>query len=51
MRFSWQLTNMLHRFDGEDSYAAQMRKASLLHLSQSETARRELAENYVGLPF
>ena len=51
MRFSWQLTNMLHRFDGEDSFAAQMRKASLMHLSQSETARRELAENYVGLPF
>lgn len=51
MRFSWQLTNMLHRFDGEDSFAAQMRKATLLHLSQSETARRELAENYVGLPY
>ncbi len=51
MRFSWQMTTMLHRFDGEDSFAAQMRKASLLHLSQSETARRELAENYIGLPF
>ena len=51
MRFSWQLTTMLHQFDGEDSFAAQMRKASLLHLSQSETARRELAENYVGLPY
>ncbi len=51
MRFSWQMTNMLHRFDGEDSFAAQMRKATLKHLSQSETARKELAENYVGLPF
>ncbi len=51
MRFSWQMTTMLHRFDGEDSFAAQMRKATLYHLSQSETARRDLAENYIGLPF
>lgn len=50
MRFSWQMTEMMHRFDGEDSFAAQMRKATLKHLSQSETARRELAENYIGLP-
>lgn len=51
MRFSWQMTTMLHQFDGEDGFAAQMRKATLHHLSQSETARRELAENYIGLPF
>ena len=51
MRFSWQMTMMLHRFEGEDSFAGQMRKATLQHLSQSETARRELAENYIGLPY
>lgn len=51
MRFSWQMTTMLHNFEGEDSFAAQMRKATLKHLSQSETARRDLAENYVGLPY
>lgn len=51
MRFSWQMTTMLHHFDGEDGFAAQMRKATLSHLSKSETARRDLAENYVGLPF
>ncbi|MHA3916508.1 4-hydroxybenzoate 3-monooxygenase [Halovulum sp. GXIMD14793] len=51
MRFSWQMTTMLHQFEGEDSFAAQMRKATLHHLSQSETARRDLAENYIGLPF
>jgi len=34
-----------------DSFAAQMRKATLAHLSKSETARRDLAENYIGLPF
>lgn len=51
MRFSWQMTSMLHQFEGEDSFAAQMRKATLAHLAQSDTARRDLAENYVGLPF
>lgn len=51
MRFSWQMTMMLHRFDGEDNFAAQMRRATLAHLAESETARRDLAENYVGLPF
>ncbi|MFT3691005.1 4-hydroxybenzoate 3-monooxygenase [Paenirhodobacter sp.] len=51
MRFSWQMTTMLHRFDGEDSFAAQMRRATLAHLAESETARRDLAENYVGLPY
>lgn len=51
MRFSWQMTTMLHRFEGEDSFAAQMRRATLDHLAQSETARRDLAENYVGLPY
>jgi p-hydroxybenzoate 3-monooxygenase len=51
MRFSWQMTTMMHQFEGEDSFAAQMRKATMRHLADSETARRELAENYIGLPF
>lgn len=51
MRFSWQMTTMLHRFDDEDNFAGQMRRATLSHLAHSETARRELAENYVGLPY
>ncbi|MFC3060758.1 4-hydroxybenzoate 3-monooxygenase [Paenirhodobacter populi] len=51
MRFSWQMTTMLHRFDGEDGFAAQMRRATLAHLAESGTARKDLAENYVGLPY
>lgn len=51
MRFSWQMTTMLHQFDGEDSFAGAMRRATLGHLATSETARRDLAENYIGLPF
>ncbi|RPE67021.1 p-hydroxybenzoate 3-monooxygenase [Pacificibacter maritimus] len=51
MRFSWQMTTMMHQFDGEDSFAAQMRKATFSHLKTSQTARRDLAQNYIGLPF
>ncbi|WP_295042957.1 4-hydroxybenzoate 3-monooxygenase [uncultured Paracoccus sp.] len=51
MRFSWQMTMMLHRFDDEDSLAARMRRATLAHLAESEAAQRDLAENYVGLPY
>lgn len=51
MRFSWQMTMMLHRFDDEDGFSAQMRRATLAHLAESETAQRDLAENYVGLPY
>ena len=51
MRFSWSMTTMMHRFEGEDAFAEQMRKATLDHLSRSETARKDLAENYIGLPF
>ena len=45
------MTAILHFFEGEDNFAGQMGKASLADLAQSETARRELAENYVGLPY
>lgn len=51
MRFSWQMTTMLHRFDDEDGFAARMRRATLAHLAESEAAQRDLAQNYVGLPF
>ncbi|MCD1618749.1 4-hydroxybenzoate 3-monooxygenase [Salipiger manganoxidans] len=51
MRFSWQMTTMLHQFEGEDSFAAQMRRATLAHLADSETAQKDLAENYIGLPY
>lgn len=51
MRFSWQMTTMLHSFEGEDSFAERMRGATLSHLAQSKVAQRDLAENYVGLPF
>ncbi|KAA9007842.1 4-hydroxybenzoate 3-monooxygenase [Histidinibacterium aquaticum] len=50
-RFSWWMTSMLHVFPEIDDFGRRMQKAEFDRLTGSETARRDLAENYVGLPF
>lgn len=50
MRFSNQMTQLLHKFETEDAFAKKMRESVFRHLATSETARRDFAENYVGLP-
>ena len=51
MRFSWQLTMMMHRFPDSSPYDRKMQKAELAYLMSSEAAQSAWAENYVGLPF
>ena len=46
--FSWFMTSMLHR--SGDEFDAQLQLSQLLRIATSETAARELAENYTGLP-
>jgi p-hydroxybenzoate 3-monooxygenase len=46
--FSWFMTSMLHR--SGDDFDAQLQLAQLRRITSSETAARELAENYTGLP-
>ena len=48
-RFSWWFTRLTHRFDG-DPFEQRMKVAELNYLIDSETGRRMVAENYVGLP-
>lgn len=48
-RFSTWLTEAVHRMD-DDPYKHRLRLAQLDHLVRSESASRDLAENYVGLP-
>ena len=48
VRFSWWLTNVLHRMDGEP-FTRRVQQAELDYLSQSRNAQAALAENYVGL--
>ncbi len=49
-RFSWWLTSLMHNFDQEPAFQAKLQTAELDYLLGSESARRVLAENYVGLP-
>ena len=50
-RFSWSMTNLLHRFPDQTAFDLQMQRADLAYLAQSEAAQTSLAENYVGLPY
>lgn len=50
-RFSWWMTSILHDFPDSGAFDRRMQRAEFEYLVQSETARRSLAENYVGLPY
>ncbi len=49
-RFSWQLTRLMHRFPDDGAFDRKMQLAELDYIASSETARKAIAENYVGLP-
>ncbi|MGC1212737.1 MAG: 4-hydroxybenzoate 3-monooxygenase [Micromonospora sp.] len=48
--FSWWMTSMLHRLDGEDAYEAKLQSSTLRYVATSPAYATSLAENYVGLP-
>lgn len=50
-RFSWWMTQLLHRFDDSTSFQEKMRLAEFQYLVSSPRHQATLAENYVGLPF
>ncbi|HEX6287039.1 MAG TPA: 4-hydroxybenzoate 3-monooxygenase, partial [Acidimicrobiia bacterium] len=51
VRFSWWMTQTMHRFPGmSDDFDRRLQQTELEYLFQSENARKSLAENYVGLP-
>jgi p-hydroxybenzoate 3-monooxygenase len=49
-RFSWWLTQLMHRFPHDDQITAKFQQAELDYLMHSEAGLRTIAENYVGLP-
>jgi p-hydroxybenzoate 3-monooxygenase len=49
-RFSWSLTQLMHRFPDAGQFDRRMQMAELAYIATSEAAQRSLAENYVGLP-
>jgi p-hydroxybenzoate 3-monooxygenase len=50
-RFSWWMTNLLHRFPGASPFDGRRQIAELDYVTRSRAASQTLAENYVGLPF
>jgi len=50
-RFSWSMTNLLHRFPEQSQFDLRMQQAQLDYLESSRAAQTALAENYLGLPY
>lgn len=51
VRFSWSMTQLLHRFPDQGDFGQRIQEAELEYLSSSRAAQTALAENYVGLPY
>lgn len=49
-RFSWWMTQLLHRFDDASPFDERRQIAELAYVTGSRAAATTLAENYVGLP-
>jgi len=50
-RFSWWMTNLLHRFPDQSAFDLKMQRADQEFLAENEAAQKVLAQNYVGLPY
>ena len=50
-RLSWQLTQLLHVFPGDDDFTKRVKLNEFDYLLSSTAAQVALAEQYVGLPF
>jgi p-hydroxybenzoate 3-monooxygenase len=49
-RFSWMLTQLMHRFPEDGPFEHRMQRAELEYVAQSRAMQTAIAENYVGLP-
>ncbi|HVY00639.1 MAG TPA: 4-hydroxybenzoate 3-monooxygenase [Pseudorhodoplanes sp.] len=49
-RFSWWMTQMLHRFNFENDFDMRRQLAEIDYVTSSRAAMTALAENYAGLP-
>ena len=50
-RFSWWMTSMLHKQEGDNPFEYRRQLAELEYLVGSHAAMTSLSENYVGTPF
>ena len=49
-RFSWWMTQILHRFPNESAFDRRRQLSDLEYITSSQAASKSLAEQYVGLP-
>jgi p-hydroxybenzoate 3-monooxygenase len=47
-RFSWWMTSMLHRFEGQSAFDRKLQLSELAYVTTSHVGAQSLAENYVG---
>lgn len=50
-RFSWWMTNLLHRFPDQTEFDLKMQKADIDFLRSNKSAQSVMAQNYIGLPY
>lgn len=50
-RFSWWMTNLLHRYPDQSAFDLKMQRADLEFLRDNQDAQNVFAQNYVGLPY
>ena len=50
-RFSWWMTNLLHRFPDQSDFDIRMQITDFEFLASNRNAQAVLAENYIGLPY
>ncbi len=50
-RFSWWMTQLLHKFPENEGFGDRIQRAEFDYLMSSKAAQTVLAENYVGLPY
>jgi p-hydroxybenzoate 3-monooxygenase len=51
IRFSWWMTNLLHKFPTQSEFDQRIQESELDYISTSPTAQASLAENYTGLGY
>jgi p-hydroxybenzoate 3-monooxygenase len=51
IRFSWWMTNLLHRFPEQSDFDQRIRESEIDYIAHSKAAQASIAENYTGLPF
>ncbi len=49
-RFSWFMSALLHQFPDHSAFDKKIQRAEFDYIAGSESASRNIAENYVGLP-